>query len=346
MPDPRFVEPLQPQTVAQLAAAAGAEVVRGGDVVITSVAPLARAGAGDLAFMGSRKFAAALAQTQAGAVVVPPAAVEDVPAGVAIIVSRKPQAAWAIASGLLHRLKTLQDAISPAEAAEDDTVVIEPGVVLGQGVRIGSGSRIGANTVIGPGVQIGRNCQVGSCVSLSFCLIGDGVKILSGARLGEAGFGATVSDSGILDIPQLGRVIVQDNVTVGANTCIDRGAWDDTVIGEGTKIDNLVMIGHNCTIGRNNLLAGHTGLSGSVTTGDNVVFGGQAGVGDHITIGTGASVAAGGGVLKDIPPGEIWSGYPAKPLRDSLREAVWLSKQVRERASKRAGKAEAGKAGE
>lgn len=272
--------------------------------------------------------------------VVPAAAADLVPAETAVLVSTRPQAVWAIASATLHRRRELDRAMAIAEAIEDETVILEPGVVIGDGVRIGRGSRIGANTVVGPGVQIGRDCHIGSHVSLSFCLIGDRVKILAGARLGEAGFGATASDSGTLDIPQLGRVIVQDNVTIGANTCIDRGAWDDTVIGEGTKIDNLVMIGHNCVIGRNNLLAGHTGLSGSVTTGDNVMFGGQAGVGDHITIGDGASVAAGGGVLKNIPPGEVWSGYPAKPLLDSLRETVWLSKQVRERAIKRSGKAE------
>lgn len=337
MPDPRFVESLSPKTVAEIASATGAEVGRGGDVVISSVAPLANAGAGDLAFLGSRKFVDQLRHTRAGAVFVPAIAVDLVPEGTAVIVSGLPQAAWAKASGMLHRLRDLDVAISATEACEDDTVILEPGVVLGEGVRIGRGSRIGANTVIGPGVQIGRDCRIGRCVSLSFCLIGDRVNIFSGARLGEAGFGATISETGPIDIPQLGRVIVQDNVTIGANTCIDRGAWDDTVIGEGTKIDNLVMIGHNCVIGRNNLLAGHTGLSGTVVTGDNVMFGGQAGVGDHITIGEGARIAAGGGVLKDVPAGETWSGYPAKPLRDSLREAVWLSRQVRNRARGRGG---------
>jgi UDP-3-O-[3-hydroxymyristoyl] glucosamine N-acyltransferase len=154
------------------------------------------------------------------------------------------------------------------------------------------------------------------------------VKLLAGARIGEAGFGAAGSKAGPVDIPQLGRVILQDGVTVGANSCIDRGAYGDTVIGENTKIDNLVMIGHNCVIGRNNLMAAHTGISGSVTSGDNCIFGGRAGVGDHITIGEGARVAAGGGVLADIPPGETWSGYPAKPIRQFLRETVWLSKQA------------------
>ncbi len=137
-------------------------------------------------------------------------------------------------------------------------------------------------------------------------------------------------------MPQLGRVIVQDGVTVGANSCIDRGAYDDTVIGENTKIDNLVMIAHNCVIGRNCLIAAHAGISGSVTVGDGVIFGGKAGIGDHIAIGAGARVAAGAGVLADIPAGETWSGYPAKPIRQFLRETVWVSKQA-------SGKARAGK---
>lgn len=328
MPDPRFFESLPPLTVAELAERVGGEVVRGGDRKVSAVAPLASADAGGVSFLGDRKFAAALAATQAGCVIVPASAVEAAPESAAVITSGESQAAWARASALFHRAHLLDAAIPPSEAAEDDSVHIAPGVVLGQGVRIGRGSRIGANTVIGPGVQIGRDCEIGTNASIGFALIGDRVKIYSGARIGEAGFGAAGSKAGPVDIPQLGRVIIQDGVTIGANTCIDRGAYDDTVVGENSKIDNLVMIGHNCVIGRNNLLAAHTGLSGTVTTGDNVMFGGQAGVGDHITIGEGARVAGGAGVLKDIPPGETWSGYPAKPIRQSLREAIWLAKQA------------------
>ena len=328
MPDPRFFESLPSLTVAELAARIDGTVERGGERIIRSVAPLSDADGGAIAFLGDRKFAAALAQTQAGCVIVPAQAVEAAPAGAAVIVSRLPQASWAKASLLLHRPLALTDSASPAEAAEDDSVVIEPGVVLGQGVKIGRGTRIGANTVIGPGVQIGRDCWIGANVSVAFALLGDRVKLYAGARIGEAGFGATATASGPMDIPQLGRVILQDGVTVGANSCIDRGAYADTVIGENTKIDNLVMVGHNCVIGRNCLLAAHTGVSGSVTVGDNVIFGGKAGIGDHIAIGEGARVAAGAGVLADVPAGETWSGYPARPIRQFLRETVWLAKQA------------------
>lgn len=335
-PDARFFERLPALTVGALAERIGGEVSRGGDRTVSAVAPLAAAGEGDVAFLGDRRFLSALADTGAGCVIVPASAVDAAPAGAAVIVSPEAQAAWARASLLFHRPIALVAPIAPDEAAEDATVVVEPGVVVGAGVRIGRGSRIGANTVIGPGVQIGRDCDIGSNVTIGFALLGDRVRLLSGARIGEPGFGAAGSRTGPIDVPQLGRVILQDGVSVGANTCIDRGAYDDTVIGENTKIDNLCMIGHNCVIGRNCLMAAHTGLSGSVTVGDGVMFGGQAGVGDHLAIGEGARVAAGAGVLQDIPPGETWSGYPAKPLRQSLREAIWLAKQA-------SGKARAGK---
>lgn len=329
MPDPRFFQKaVDCLGVDELAKRIGGEVLRGGDRKVSAVAPLAGASSTDVAFLSDKRFLPALADSQAACVILPDFAIEKASADAGVIVSREPQAAWARAASLFHRPLVLDLQSDLADVAEDDTVMLEPGVVLGAGVRIGRGTRIGANTVIGPGVQIGRDCQIGSNVSIGFALIGDRVRLYAGARIGEAGFGAAGSNTGPIDIPQLGRVIIQDGVTIGANTCIDRGAYDDTVIGENSKIDNLVMIGHNCVIGRNVLMAAHTGISGSVTVGDNVMFGGQAGVGDHITIGTGARVAGGAGVLADIPPGETWSGYPAKPLRQSLREAIWLAKQV------------------
>lgn len=328
MPDPRFFETLPSLTAAALAEQIGASLVRGGETIVSAVAPLASAASGDLAFMADRKFAEALSATRAGAVILPESMVEAAPEGVAILTSRETQAAWARASMLLHRARRIDRASSREEACEDDSVFLEPGVVLGPGCRIGSGTRIGANSVIGAGVQIGRDCVIGANVSVGYALVGDRVKIYAGARIGEAGFGAAGASTGPVDIPQLGRVILQDGVTIGANTCIDRGAFDDTVIGENSKIDNLCMIGHNCVVGRNTLMAAHTGLSGSVVVGDNVMFGGKAGVGDHINIGQGARVAAGAGVLADIPAGETWSGYPAKPIRQFLRETVWVSKQV------------------
>jgi UDP-3-O-[3-hydroxymyristoyl] glucosamine N-acyltransferase len=164
---------------------------------------------------------------------------------------------------------------------------------------------------------------------VGFALIGDGVALSAGAVIGEAGFGAAAGPSGVVDVPQLGRVILQDNVTIGANSCVDRGAYDDTVVGENTKIDNLVHIAHNTRVGRNCVMAAYVGISGSVTIGDGVAFGGRAGVADHVSVGSGASIGAAAGVIRDIPAGEVWSGYPAKPVREWLRETAWLARSAR-----------------
>jgi UDP-3-O-[3-hydroxymyristoyl] glucosamine N-acyltransferase len=217
------------------------------------------------------------------------------------------------------------------DAMLESAVTLGEGVVVGPGAEIGRGSVIGPYSVIGPGVTLGRNCHIGSHVSIGFAMIGDRVRILSGARIGEAGFGVAPSREGPIDIPQLGRVIIQDNVTIGAGSCVDRGAWDDTVIGEGSKLDNLVHVGHNVRLGRNCLLAAYTGISGSVIVGDNVSFGGRAGVADHVTIGDGASIAAAAGVMKNVPPGEVWGGSPARPVRRWMRETAWLARMAHTR---------------
>jgi UDP-3-O-[3-hydroxymyristoyl] glucosamine N-acyltransferase len=210
-------------------------------------------------------------------------------------------------------------------------VVLGAGVVIAAGAMIGRGTRIGANTVIGPGVTIGRGCDIGANATIGFAMIGDRVKIFAGAVLGEAGFGATGGAQGLIDIPQLGRVIVQDGVSIGANTTVDRGAYEDTVIGENTKIDNLVQIAHNVRVGRNCVMAAHTGISGSVNIGDGAQFGGRAGVADHVTIGSGARVGAAAGVMKDIPAGETWGGMPARPIRHWLKETAWLARMASRR---------------
>ena len=337
MPDPRFYEALGPVTLAELAAACGAELAEADDAVrqrpVAQVAPLAQADERSVTFFSDRRYRAELSATGAGACLLPPEHADSAPAGCARLLTAEPQAAYARAAKRLHRAirHMAQSARVHETAAVHPDAVLAPGVVVGPGASIAAGTVIKANAVIGPGVQIGRDCRIGANATVLFAVLGDRVRVLSGAVLGEAGFGVTTGREGVIDVPQLGRVVIEDDVTVGANTTIDRGAWSDTVIGAHTKIDNLVQIGHNVRLGRNCMLAAHTGLSGSVTVGDGAVFGGRAGIADHLTIGAGAKIAAAAGVMKDVPPGEMWVGSPARPIRRFMRETAWLARAAQKR---------------
>jgi UDP-3-O-[3-hydroxymyristoyl] glucosamine N-acyltransferase len=333
MPDPRFFEDLGPVRLGELAAASGAELAdaRAGDRMIRGVSVLAHAGPDSVTFVADRKYAGELAGLRAGACFLPAALADQAPAGCAALVVANPQGAYALAAQRLHRPRAFGPSAVAADAKLEEGVVLGPGVVIGPGAQIGRRTRIGANTVVGPGVAIGRDAEIAANVTIGFALIGDRVRILAGAVIGEPGFGATAGPKGLIDIPQLGRVIIQDGVSIGANTTIDRGAFDDTVIGENTKIDNLVQIAHNVRVGRNCVMAAHTGISGSVAIGDGAQFGGRAGVADHVTIGPGARVGAAAGVMKDIPAGETWGGMPARPIRHWLKETAWLARMANRR---------------
>lgn len=332
MPDTRFFEELGPVRLGDLAALAEAELARPEDAgkPISGVAPLNRAGPGDIAFLSDRKFLSALAETGAGACFLHPNQAKDAPPHVAVLVTRFPQFAYAKAAARLYGERSF----GPGDAPIHPTALIEEGARIGPNVCIGAGASIGRGTVvapgavIGPGVAIGRNGYIGAGVVILHSLIGDAVRILSGAVLGEAGFGAAGGPKGVVDLPQLGRVIIQDNVTIGANSCIDRGAFEDTVIGENTKLDNMVQIAHNCTIGRNCVIAAQVGISGSSHIGDGVAMGGQVGIADHRTVGDGAQLAGKAGIMQDVAPGERVFGVPAKPIRQALREQVILKRLV------------------
>ena len=214
---------------------------------------------------------------------------------------------------------------------------VDPGAVIGPRAAIGAGTVIGATAVIGPDVQIGRDCSIGPGASIIHAVIGDNVICHPGCHIGQDGFRYLPGADGHTKVPQLGRVIIHDNVEIGAGATIDRGGSGDTVIGEGTKIDNLVHIAHNVVIGRHCLIAGQCGFAGSVTLGDHVMLGGQVGIADHLTIGKGAMIGAKSGVISDVPAGEKWFGYPAWPGRDFLRVMTSLRKLIGERKEIRPG---------
>jgi UDP-3-O-[3-hydroxymyristoyl] glucosamine N-acyltransferase len=331
-PDPRFYETLAPATLEELARLTNASMEVGAEptLVIQGVGSLTGADASSVTYLSDRRHAQALSSTSAGACFLMEAEVGKPPRSCAILRVASPQAAYVLAAERLHRPirhESGAPAVHPSAELEEG-VVLGPGVTVGQGAKIGAGAYLAPGAVVGPGVAIGRDSYVGANAIIGFALVGDRVRIHAGVVIGEAGFGATAGPRGVIDVPQLGRVIIQDGVTIGSNSCIDRGAHGDTIIGENTKIDNLVQIGHSVVLGRNCLLASFTGISGSVVVGDGCQFGGRAGIADHLTIGAGARIAASGGLMRDVPPGETWGGTPARPIRQWMRETAWLSKMA------------------
>ena len=325
MIDFRFYESLGPLSARDLAPLA--EI--GGDPKrqASGVGPANYAGAEDLCYFEPK---AGEALTSApGICVIRQSSAHLAPKAGALIFDSNPRAAFARYASLLARPRRIEgeERIHPSAKLEAD-VIVGPGAVIGADVQIGEGSEIGANAVIGPGVTIGRRSRIGANAFIGFALIGDGVTILAGAVIGEQGFGAAVEAGGPVDVPHFGRVILQDRVTIGANSTVDRGVFEDTVIGEAAKIDNLCQIGHNCIVGRGAMMAAFAGVSGSTQIGDDVMMGGRVGIGDHRLIGERAVLAAGSGVLQDVPAGETWAGYPAKPIRRWLRETAWLGRKA------------------
>ncbi|HEY8579587.1 MAG TPA: UDP-3-O-(3-hydroxymyristoyl)glucosamine N-acyltransferase, partial [Beijerinckiaceae bacterium] len=282
----------------------------------------------------------ALGQTRATACLMAQRYVGRTPPGVVALVTPEPYRAFAVVSARMYpagsRPQSMFGAtgVSPGsyvhpEARLEAGVIVDPGAVVGPRAQIGAGTVIAANAVVGPDVCVGRDCAIGSGATVVHALVGDRVIIHPGARIGQDGFGFAMGPRGHLKVPQLGRVIVQNDVEIGANSTIDRGANRDTVIGEGSKIDNLVQIGHNVTVGRHCVIVSQVGISGSTDLGDFVAVGGQAGLTGHLRIGPGAQIAAQSGVMNDVPAGERWGGSPARPVRDWLREHATLTRLAR-----------------
>jgi len=336
--DPRFFTVAGPFSLKELAGICGAEIGGGADpgTTFSDVAPLDRAGPGQVSFLDNRRYIEQFRTSAAGACIVEPRYVEQAPAGMALLITSKPYRAYALAAqafypGSPRRSGRHPSAVVDSSAGIGDGVEIGPGVVIGAGAEIGADCRIGANAVICEGVVVGAGTEIGPNVTLSHCLVGGNCQIHAGASIGNRGFGFTLDPEGYLDVPQLGRVIIEDGVEVGANSTIDRGAGPDTVIGAGSKIDNLVQIGHNVRLGRGCVLVSLSGIAGSARLEDHVLVGAQAGVGGHITVGKGAQLAGRSAVIRDVPPGQAVAGAPAMPIKDFFRLCAIWQRQIKAR---------------
>jgi len=340
MADPRFFTRQGPFTLAELAQHTGSILSRpdAADMRVSDVAPLDRAAVENIAFLDNPKYVETFRNSRAGACFVRERYADMAPPGIVLLYTEDPYRCYALTAQKFYPLHYPSEGIA-ATAIIDKTAKIgkgcriEHGVVIGPKVEIGDRCSIGANTVLQEGVSIGSDSRIGALCSLSHCYIGQRVIIHRGVHIGQDGFGFAMNREGHVKVPQLGRVMVEDDVEIGAGTCIDRGTGPDTVIGTGSKIDNLVQIGHNVQVGRGAVIVAQTGIAGSTRIGDGAVLGGQVGISGHVKIGAGVKLAAKSGVMGDIPPGAAYGGSPAVPVKDWHRQTIALAKLARLRRS-------------
>lgn len=342
--DPRFFPCAGPQSLAAIAAAAGAEVPADQQArLLEGVASLQAAGPVQVSFLENRKYLADLRATRAGVVLVGADLAGEVPAESLALVVRSPALAFARVARLFHPVPAAVAGIHPSAVVAPDAVIgpgceIGPCAVIGAGARLGAGCVIGPHAVVGEGVELGPGCHLLAHASISHAIAGAGVVLHPGARVGQEGFGLVLSPEGRFEtMPQLGLVRLGDGVEVGANSTIDRGAQTDTVIGPGTRIDNLVQIGHNVRTGRGCIIVAMAGISGSTTLGDYVTVAAQAGLTGHLTIGDRVRIGAQSGVMNDLPAGTDVLGSPAWPAREALRSFAALRKLAQPPMRKKTG---------
>ncbi|MSP81588.1 MAG: UDP-3-O-(3-hydroxymyristoyl)glucosamine N-acyltransferase [Alphaproteobacteria bacterium] len=314
-------------SVADLASRVGAEVLDASahGQLVRGVATLERATRDDVSFLDNTHYLASLAGSAAGACLMRHEHADRAPVGMAILATVAPYLAWARTVAVFHTPPSLVPGIDPSARVAADARVgqgsrVEAGAVIGQGVALGERCLVGANTVIGDGVEIGDETRIGANASLAHCRVGARCLIYPGVRVGTDGFGFAIDGERYVRVPHIGRVLIGDDVEVGSNSTIDRGTLDDTVIGAGTMIDNLVQIAHNVVIGRGCVIAGQVGISGSARLGDFVVVGGQAGIAGHLIVGSRVRIASRSAVKDDLDDGQAYGGAPAVPIREFRRQ--------------------------
>tara|TARA_R100000005_G_scaffold80888_1_gene48184 strand:+ start:13475 stop:14506 length:1032 start_codon:yes stop_codon:yes gene_type:complete len=341
MPDPHFYDKAGPFTLGELAELPDIELAENVDpeLLISDVKPLDQAGQGDITFLSNPKYAGAFKLTKASACIASRKVLDYLPAGLSILIAEDPYKAYARVAAKFYASAKSNGKIHPTAIIASSAVIgagvaIGPYAVIEERAEIGAGTVIGPHVVIGEGVRLGSQCRIDAGAVLNYCFVGDNVAIYTGARIGQEGFGFAPDPTGHVKIPQLGRVIIGSHVEIGANTAIDRGAGPDTRIGDNTWIDNLVQVGHNVVIGKGVIIAAQTGISGSTEIEDYAVIGGQVGLAGHIKVGKAAQISAKSGVISNIPPGEIYAGYPARPRKQFFRQMATLGKLSRSKGSK------------
>lgn len=343
MADPRFYRKKGPFTLADLAKYGHCEIGRGDPaLLIQDVAPLEGAEPSHVTLCRTGKYIEALENTKASACILSAEMAEKAPPHVALLIAKYPHRAFALIATAFYPEDKAGGTIAPTAvihptATFGKNVEIGPLAVIEANVDLGDGVKIGSHAVIGAGVRIGDNSIIDSHVSLSHALIGKHVHIKPGARIGQSGFGFFMDSGdmgGHVPVPQLGRVIIHDYVEIGANTTVDRGSGDDTVIGLGTRIDNLVQVAHNVHFGKGCVMVAQTGVAGSTKFGNYVAAGGQAGFADNLKIGTGARLGAQCGIMRDVLEGEVLAGSPAMPLKTHYRQVAVLKRLAEENRKK------------